>query len=207
MDALIREYVTPVAKAAGFRKNGRTFWMAGSRQDYVLFGFQVYAVDPEAVVFDVEFHAVPEPYWDWLNRGQQPAGKVPNSSGALMTGRFIPPASVAHRPGDGMPFRARWALRPGEEQTCGRVLAETLSTESLPRIQPLVDRAHLLEVVQSRDVSLMKRMTPTLREIVLRIDDIPAPDLADLLAAAESSGAPAAFVLWARERRAAREGS
>ncbi|MGW9068654.1 DUF4304 domain-containing protein [Streptomyces yangpuensis] len=207
MDAVIREYVTPVAKSAGFRKTGRTFWMAGNRQDYVLFGFQVYAVDPEATVFDVEFHAVPEPYWDWINRGEQPAGKVPSSSGALITGRFIPPASVAHCPDDKMPFRARWAIRPGGEVTVGRSLAEMLSAESLPQLQRLLDRAHLLEVEKSRDGYLMKRMTPILREIVLRIDDISAPELADLLAAAEASGAPVAFVRWAQERHAAREGS
>ncbi|MFE3556283.1 hypothetical protein ACFXKW_15660 [Streptomyces sp. NPDC059193] len=204
MDSLIREYVAPVAKSAGFRKAGRTFWTVGDRLDYVLFGFQVHAVDPEAIVFDVEFYAVPEPYWDWVNRGQQPVGKVPNSSGALVTGRVVPPTSVAHRPDDGMPFRARWAFRPGGEESCGRVLAETLRTEALPRIQLMVDRDHLLEVVRSRDVSLMKRMTPTLREIVLRIDDIAADDLAALLAEAEASGAPAAFVRWAHERREAR---
>ncbi|GGQ22142.1 hypothetical protein GCM10010215_53400 [Streptomyces virginiae] len=207
LSALIREHVTPVANAAGFRRTGRTFWMAGSRLDYVLFGFQVYAVDPVAVVFDVEFHAVPDPYRDWLNRGQQPPGKVPNSSCALMTGRCIPPASVAHSPDGRLPFRTRWALRPGEEATCGRVLAETLSTESLPHIQLLLDRAHLLEVARSRDGYLMKRMTPILREIVLRIDDISAPELAGLLAAAEASGAPPAFAHWARERHAAQKGS
>ncbi|MFJ9933686.1 hypothetical protein ACIRSJ_11200 [Streptomyces virginiae] len=86
------------------------------------------------------------------------------------------------------------------------MLAETLSTESLPRLQLLLDRAHLLEVARSRDGYLMKRMTPTLREIVLRIDDISAPELAGLLAAAEASGAPSAFARWARERHAARKG-
>lgn len=205
LDSLIRKHVGPIATSAGFRKSGHTFWMAGDRLDYVCFRFNVHRVDPEATVFDVEFHAIPDPYGDWLNRGQQPAGKVPNFSGALVTGRVIAPRSVAHRPDSSGAFRARWAFRPGGEEACGRVLAETLRAEALPRIQLMAHRARLLEDVRSSDVPLMKRMTPVLREIVLRIDDIEVAELASLLLEAEASGAPAVgFVDWAYERQAAR---
>ncbi|XDV68282.1 hypothetical protein AB5J51_37815 [Streptomyces sp. R33] len=206
MDSLIREYVAPAAKSAGFRKKGRGFWTVGGRRlDYALLTFQVYAVDPEATVFDVEFHAAPEPYWDWVYRGHQPVGKVPDSSGALVTGRVVPPPSVAHRPDEGMPFRTRWAMRPEGEDACGRALAETLSAKVLPRIQLMTDRAHLLDVVRSGDMSLMKRMTPLLREIVLRIDDITAIDLDALVAEAEASRVPVGFIDWVHERRRAAE--
>lgn len=51
----------------------------------------------------------------------------------------------------------------------------------------------------------MKRMTPQLREILLRVDQLSLADLARLLAGLESTRAPAAFSRWAYDRVAARE--
>ncbi|MGW2353233.1 hypothetical protein [Actinacidiphila glaucinigra] len=163
-------------------------------------------MDPTKVVFDVEFHVVPAPYWSWIILADEDTMK-PDRSGAFVTSSVVPPAQVAHRPDEEMPFRGRWAFEPDRIASmtfCGDALGQLLQSEVFPRMRYLLARDNLLDAVRRRDPSVTMRMTPLLREIVLRIDDAPADEMALLLAAAEEAGVPNAFLPWARRRLTSR---
>lgn len=170
-----------------------------------MFAFATHAVDPDMVVFEVDWHIVPLPYWEWIT--DEPAGaRKPDSSGALVTSHVIPPEEAAHHPRGGFPFfRERWAFPyEGSDEICGLALERTLREESLPRMQHLLDRSNLLEVMRSTDVSLMKRMSPLEGEIVLRVDSDPAEEVGALIDQEEAAGGFPRFVRWARQRLAER---
>jgi hypothetical protein len=205
LDALIRQYVGPVAKASGFSKSGRIFRLVADNGDQALLGFSTHAVDPSMVVFDVNFFMVPVPYWGWITRQHPTETRAPDSSGALVTCRVMPPPQAAHRPDEKGSFRSRWAFdAEGSGEVCGRALGQTLRDETFPRMRHWLDRANLLDAVRSSDVPMMRRMDPLMREIVLRIDDAPGKDVNELLAAAEAANVLNAFVVWARQRLASR---
>lgn len=204
LDVLIRRYVVPVAKAAGCSKSGRTFRLVADNGDQAIFGFATHSVDPEMVVFEVNWHIVPLPYWEWITR-QHAGAKKPDSSGALVTGRIIPPPEAAHRADEDLPFRARWAFPyEGSDEICGLALERALREEALPRMRHLLDRSNLLEVVRGTDVSLMTRMDPLRGEIVLRVDSDPAEEVGALIDQEEEVGGFPPFVQWARQRLAQR---
>jgi hypothetical protein len=207
LDALIRRYVVPLAKTDGCSKSGRTFRLIADNGDQAMFVFSRHAVDPDMVVFEVNWHVVPLPYWEWIT-GEPAGARKPDSSGALVTGRVIPPREAAHHPRDGFPFfRERWAFPyEGSDEICGLALERTLREETLPRMRHLLDRSNLLEVVRSTDVSLGMWMDvdPLVGEIVLRVDSDPAEEVGALIDQEEAAGGYPRFVQWARQRLAKR---
>ncbi|MEV6057171.1 hypothetical protein [Streptomyces sp. NPDC052107] len=206
LDALIRRYVAPLAKAAGCIRSGRTFRLIADSGDQAMFDFHTHAVDPDMVVFEVNWHIAPLPYWEWITRQRVPTPKLTNSSGAMATCRVMPPQEAAHHPRDGFPFfRERWVFPyEGSDKICGQALERTLREETLPRMRHLLDRSNLLEVVRSRDVSLVMRMNPLAREIVLRVDSGPVEEISALIAQEEATGRFPPFAQWARRRLAER---
>ncbi|MER6423825.1 hypothetical protein [Streptomyces sp. NPDC001137] len=205
LDALIRRYVVPLAKEAGCSRSGRTFRLIANSGDQAMFDFSPHAVDPDMVVFEANWHIAPLPYWEWITR-QHVGAKLTNSSGAMVTGRVLPPDEAAHHPRDGFPFfRERWAFPyEGSDEVCGLALQRTLREETLPRMRHLLDRSNLLEVVRSTDVSPMKRMDPLRGEIVLRVDGDPVEEVGALIDQEEKTGCFPPFVQWARRRLAER---
>ncbi|MGW2352787.1 DUF4304 domain-containing protein [Actinacidiphila glaucinigra] len=202
LDGLIRQYVTPAAKVAGFSKAGRTFRLLVANGDAALLGFFTHAVDPGNIIFDVHYYIVPVPYWAWITRHDHDARK-PDISGAFLTGSVIPSAEVAHRPDGGIPFRSRWCFTPDEatsSSSCGVALERTLRDETFPQIRHLLDRRRLLEATASNDPFLSARMKPLMREIVLKIDDAPDDEITRLLSAAQAAGVMDSFIHWARTR-------
>ena len=205
LDALIRRYVVPLAKAAGCSRSGRTFRLIANSGDQAMFDFSTHAVDPDMVVFEANWHIAPLPYWEWITR-QHVGAKLTNSSGGMVTGRVMPPGEAAHHPHDGFPlFRERWAFpSEGSDEVCGLALERTLREETLPRMRHLLDRSNLLEVVRSTDVSPMKRMDPLRGEIVQRVDGDPVEEVGALIDQEEKTGDFPPFVQWARRRLAER---
>ena len=202
LDVLIRRYVTPLAKAAGCTRSGRTFRLIADSGDQAMFDFHTHAVDPDMVVFEVNWHIAPLPYWEWITRQHAGTQKLTNSSGAMVTGRVMPPPEAAHHPRDGFPsFEERWAFPyEGSHEICGLALERTLQEETLPRMRHLLDRSNLLELVRSKDGSLLTRMDTLMCEIVLRVDSDPAERVGALIDQEEATGHFPPFAQWARRR-------
>lgn len=182
LDTLIKQHVTPVMKAAGFTKKGRTFRLVA---------------------------LVPLSHWEFVNR-QYAEPPQPDASGALATCPVMPPAEVAHEPDEEMPFRSRWAfVEPATRDLCGRELARVLTEESIPNMVRLLDRGTLLEETRvNPNGELVRLRGRPMTEILLRIDDDPVADVTALVDKAEAEGVFPPFAAWARERlarRAARE--
>jgi hypothetical protein len=109
LDILVREHVVPVMKAAGFAKRGRIFRRAAPNGDHAFLHVDADPVDPAKTVFEVSFWMVPLPSWEFAYR-DHPRALAPDASGALATGKVIPPDVAAHQPdGEGY-FRSRWAF-------------------------------------------------------------------------------------------------
>ncbi|MCG7205849.1 hypothetical protein [Streptomyces arenae] len=201
LDTLIKQHVAPVMKAAGFTRKGRTFRLAAGTGDHLFLQFDTHAVDPGRHVFDVTFSVVPLPYWEFVKRDDVDP-PAPDASGALATCPVIPPAAVAHEPDEEMPFRSRWAFtEPRTRDLCGSELARVLVEEDLPRMTRLLDRRTLLEETRTNPNGELVRLWGAAQsEIVLRIDDEPAEDVAALVDKAEADGVAPVLVVWARQR-------
>ncbi|MFD0304090.1 hypothetical protein [Streptomyces sp. NPDC127119] len=201
LDTLIKQYVVPVAKAAGFTKKGRVFRLVSAHGDHLLMHFDTHEVDPEKCVFDVTFWIVPLPHWEFLRR-QDVAPSEPRAGGALATYPVVPPAVVAHEPEEEMPFRSRWAFsEPGTRDVCGRELARVLVEEAFPRVTRLLDRKTFLKetrVNPNGELVLLRGAAQS--EIMLRIDDDPIAEVIALVDKAEEDGLSPSVVTWARQR-------
>ncbi|MFC8519079.1 hypothetical protein [Streptomyces sp. NPDC057257] len=205
LDTLIREYVVPVMKAAGFAKKGRSFRLTAPHGDTAVVLVDADAVDPEKYVFDVSAWMVPLPYWEFLHR-EFTKTSVPNASGALATFPVVPPRGVAHQPDDDGHFRNRWAFaEPDTRDVCGRELARVLTEDAIPRMVRLLDRRTLLEETRTNpNDGLVRLKDEVISRIVLRVDDDPVGDLTALIDKAEADGLFPPFATWARERLARR---
>ena len=83
--------------------------------DQTMFDFYTHAVDPGTVVFEVNWHIAPLPYWEWITPQYAGAKKLTNNSGAMVTGRVMPPPEAAHRP----PKGSRLSASGGRSRTKG----------------------------------------------------------------------------------------
>ncbi|MHC3470431.1 DUF4304 domain-containing protein [Streptomyces sp. 7R007] len=203
LDALIREHVTPVMKAAGFAKKGRTFRRAAPNGDHAFLHIDADLVDPEKFVFEVSFWMVPLPSWEFAYRARGGAG-TPNASGALATCKVTPPDVAAHESDEEGYFRSRWAFaEPDTRDACGRELARILDEQAVPRMVRLLDRRTLLGETRTNPNDELVRLRDALTsEILLRIDDDPVAEVGALVDKAEADGAFPPFVDWARLRSA-----
>ena len=204
LDALIRKYVAPVMKEAGFRRKGLEFRL--SNGDSAILGFSRDVVDLDSTVFLVDIFAIPKEYWEWQNRHEVDAG-IPDRGDAMARGSLIPPREVAYSPDEQMPFRARWAFSDvNSEEACGLALADELRTNAIPRLRGFLRRENLLLEMRDPDSDLGKRMTSRMREIILQLDSGDVQEVYSLLLEAEAVGEFPAFIQWARDRVALRDG-
>lgn len=186
LNDFLREYVTPVMSAAGFRKKGAEYRFKNESGDSVFLTFSTTRIDPEACVFFATCSFVPEPYWEWLNRQHVEAGLPPaDSSGVLAAYSVLPPDSCAHAPTAPGLARARWAFGGQNRSIVGAGLAGQLEAEELPRIGRLLVRPGLLaEITSSRSPSV-RRWGVVQSELVLMVDDYTAQQKEALLAVPE----------------------
>ncbi|MFF0450276.1 hypothetical protein ACFYT4_28490 [Streptomyces sp. NPDC004609] len=211
LDLLVKQYVAPVMRDAGFKRSGRTFRLVADNGDQAVLGFARQHIDPDADVFDVGYRIVPAPYWEWINRQHWESGEVRPPlafSGGVMSGDVIPPPQAAREPGHEVPFfRSRWALREDNSRVCGEALATALRDDAVPQMAHLLDRTRLLQ--ECRNPSLLAvRLVPLTRvEILLRVDDAPREEIEALLADVQPAGPGDNFTAWTRQRLAKRDGT
>jgi hypothetical protein len=201
VDAVLRNYVTPVTKAAGFRKRGRKYRLAGDNGDLVILEFDAMS-DPG--VFAVDFVMVPLSYWDWVTRNELDP-PVPDVEGAVVRYDFTPPVEVAHRFRAGPPFSWRWVIDPADEGArCGTLLASTLSAR-LPLMRRLLDRETVLQEACDPASGVGRLRSRELLTLFLRIDAVDLGGLEELLSDLDSTQPNREGIAeWARRRVAAR---
>nr|WSX54223.1 DUF4304 domain-containing protein [Streptomyces sp. NBC_00974] len=206
LDLLVKQYVAPVMKAAGFKKSGRAFRLTTSNGDQAILGFARHYVDPAAAVFEVGYRIVPAPYWDWITR-HYACGEAPSPSAfgsAVLAGRVIPPTHAAHAPDSTISFRARWALGEDNSLSYGEAMATVLRDETVPQMVHLLDRSNLLQECRHPALPVV-RLVPLARvEIFLRVDDAPDTEIESLLADVELVSPHDDFITWTGQRLAAR---
>ncbi|MEU9341670.1 hypothetical protein AB0D74_10660 [Streptomyces sp. NPDC048278] len=61
LDTLVKQYVTPVVKAAGFARKGGRFRLDAPNGDHAFLQIDAHPVDPLQVVFEASFWMVPLP--------------------------------------------------------------------------------------------------------------------------------------------------
>lgn len=201
LSGLIREYVRPVMKEAGFTNKGRVFRWEGECGDCLLMDFQAHAVDPLRYVFDVSFWIVPLVHWEFVNR-QYTDLPEPDVSGALATYRVMPPPRFAYQVDPEGDFASRWAFEKLEARdACGEELAARLRSEELPRVMRLLDHKMLWKGVKGNPGGPLLRLRGYAQtEILLCIDDAPVGEVASMIDRAEKKGEFPSFVVWARRR-------
>ncbi|MFF8267578.1 DUF4304 domain-containing protein [Streptomyces sp. NPDC016562] len=209
LDLLVKQYVAPVMKAAGYKKSGRTFRLIAGNGDQAVLGFARHYVDPEAAVFEVGYRIVPAPYREWIHRHSAIGDtRAPVAFGpAVLAGSVTPPTQAAHAPDSPMPFRERWALREDNGLTCGEALATVLHDEAVPQIAHLLDRRNLLQECRHPALPVVRLVPLTRVEILLRVDDAPHEEIESLLADVQLASPHDEFITWTRRRLAARSGT
>jgi hypothetical protein len=184
LNGFLRDYVSPVMSAAGFKKQGAEYRFANESGDSAFLTFSTMRIDAAACVFLATCSFVPEPYWAWLHRQHEEAGLPPTeSSGVLAAYSVLPPDSSAHAPTAPGLARARWAFGDRNRPPVGAEFAGQLEVDELPKIRRLLERHELLaEITSSRSPSV-RRWGAVKSELVLMVDSYTAPQKEALLAA------------------------
>lgn len=202
VDAMLRQYVTPVMKAAGFRKKGRQYRLTGGSGDLVILEFD--AMRHEVGVFGVDFVAVPLPCCDWLHRNE-PGFVAPDVWGGVVRCDIQPPPEASRRPR----FQGRWLVDPADEGArCGTALTTALAERYVPVMQRLLDRETVLREALDPESEVNRLWAPGMLTLFLRIDTVDKAGAEELLAGVSPDTPNREAVLeWARRRVAARTAS
>jgi hypothetical protein len=206
-DRMVREYVTPVLREAGFASRGRTFRLGAGSGDEAIVSLRRAGGRGDRVEFHVDLGVVVVPYWDWLGHVfSRPADRVPTDTDGLWRSRLDAPPAV--RADAGPWTRNLWLLAgPDQVPACGAALAEVLRAEAVPLLTRLLDRGEFLALSRDPDRPLGTDLGPA--ELMLLVDAGPSAELVAEIARYESldpetypyAGRLAA---WARDRAAAR---
>ncbi|QNA77625.1 hypothetical protein C8250_042930 [Streptomyces sp. So13.3] len=180
LDDILKEYVTPAVKPAGFKKKGSTYQLTASSGDSAFLQFHPRRIDPDNVVFEAQWSMVPEPYWQWLNREYLVADiPAPHPSGVLAGSRILPPDAVVYRPETMKVLPVYWAFNDASRTAIGEVMDLTLRTEIVPNIQRLLVRDNLLQAIRTNPS--IRRWGATKAELVLTVDDLSIDEFEELL--------------------------
>lgn len=204
LNELLRDYVTPEMRALGLKKKGREYALMSDSGDAAFVSFPVMRIDPRAVVFHVYCSLVPLPYWQWLKK-QHLLSEMPEpkSSGALASFSVVPPECAAYEPTSFGFSRTRWAFDDVNRDQVGRVLAQTLVNQVVPKIRSMLNRENLLTSIKSSDESVLGLWDTIKSELVLMVDEYSQKEHKELLARLDPDDPFAlSFVEWAAERNA-----
>ncbi|HWG97856.1 MAG TPA: DUF4304 domain-containing protein [Pilimelia sp.] len=207
LDLMLRDHITPVLTAAGYRRRGREYTRRAPHGDVAIVHLQTSAGSVgDQVDFYVNLGAVPASYADWLGELFGAPLARPGHEHGLWRDRLRPPPELADEPG---PYGSdRWRLRGAAGvAACGAGLAAALTATALPLLADLLDRDRFLALHRDPGRPLGTGVV-TFPEIFLLVDAGPSAaldaELAKLDAAdpAEDPTAPR-LAAWARARLAA----
>ncbi len=232
LDAVLKDYVTPVMRAAGFKKSGRLYRLRADNGDYAMLDVWSRGINAfGSIAFGLMPCWATVPYVAWRRHLERDNGdEVPGSEYAirgemvappeefwegigskphmeLVRQTTLPPEMVARLEGLPPSSDPVWALNPSRGlDSGGKALAQRLESVTVPMLKRLLDRSELLKESElPREVSVLDGTDR--REVlgvVLRVDDAPP---AEVLAYLETL--PHDFESladWARSRLAARLG-
>lgn len=209
LDVMLREYVAPVMRAAGFSRSGREYRLPAGNGDCAVLDVDVRGTRLAHVVgFYVTMGIVIPPFTDWVYRNQKPpGGRSPGLECAFVQGAVVPPPRVRHGVADAV-TGSHWGFDPSDDAVCGQALAEVLSAEAIPTMRRLLDRDELLAEVRNRKSRVFGRMTQLERlEIILFVDDGPVDEVVRRLPVVEELSPQDNFIEWVRARLARRAGT
>lgn len=211
LEPVLKEFVTPVMKAAGFRKSGKTYRLGPARGDQALVNFQSTLMDfGSTTAFYVNVAVVSRARFEFHNL-DTPAGidREPTVAWGLLRDRLWPPSDVEIRRPETSPFRSEiWGFGNDDEdraRRCGQQLAAELGETWLPWLTRMLDRPTLRQFLRdpASEVPTMT-LTGPWADAFLLLDDGPSPALDQALAEMKTAGLEVAdeFLPWATERAA-----
>jgi hypothetical protein len=206
LDRMLRTYVMPVLREAGFSKRGRTYRFTAANGDQAEVDIEAFALRGGRVRFAVSYGVGPSPLTGWLLRIEDP-DELPDRPYTMWRDSLSVPGRNARQPaardaaGDLLPHDefAFAADDPAEEAACGTSVAELLQTTVVPVLMRMLDRATLLATIQDPatppgQLGASDRLAP----LMLLADEGPSHNLDEGLRPIEAEGDPLGFVAWAR---------
>ena len=222
LDVMLRQYVAPVLKEAGYGKAGRTYRLAADNGDYALFNaYTTENVAPTMLGFGARFVLAPRSIVAWHRRDSaDPFAKPAGMENALVMVELIAPDEQSFPMPYEQMFGNNWRFDLADDgRACGEALRADL-VEVIPLIDRLLDRTALLEEI--RHPSLRSIPQPDLdtpypgvwtvvnihprasAEILLLLEDGPIQEVERLLPASERDSPSGQFGDWVREQLAQR---
>ncbi|MFC4856934.1 hypothetical protein [Actinophytocola glycyrrhizae] len=219
LDELVEQYLTPIMKAAGFRKSGKRRWLAGQAPDnMILLDMRPHQSDVHQVGFFVEWSVIPAAVLDYRNRNS-PKVRRPDITWGILSDRVVvsPEIAVSFNI-DGDETRWMFSMSDGIDE-CGAALRRLLSDDGLlDRLLQMRDRQHLLQVLDMKSQTRLPAGTPPgwpWRYLAMYINDGDLELLDSMLAPLEEKypepdlATPSRqryyeFLVWLRQRLNAR---
>jgi hypothetical protein len=222
LDTMLRHYVMPVSKEAGYTKAGRVYRLEAENGDCAI--FDVYTTEnvaPDKIGFGARFGIAPRAMVAWHRRDvDDPFARPPGVENELLTVELIPPDECSYPIPYEQLFGSNWRLDVADE---GRACGEALRAAVL-------DAVPLIYSLLGRDALLAEIRTPTLRsipqpnldtqhpgvwarlgirpreaaEIIVLLEDGSIEDIEGLLPIAERDSPSGRFGEWVRGKIAQR---
>jgi hypothetical protein len=140
LDELIRDYVHPLLREHGYKKQGRTFRLKSGVADYGIVTLSTERTGPGVVAFFVTCGVVIPKERPWLSEELQ-AGvrKDPGIEKAQYMASLLPSPGAAWTRLSGSPVNSIWGLDLAEPNTrVGEELRTTLAGEVIPLLDHLL---------------------------------------------------------------------
>jgi hypothetical protein len=203
LDTMLRSYVTPVLKEAGYTKAGRIYRLAAKNGDYAIFDlYTTENVASDKIGFGARFGIAPRTMVAWHRRDAgDPFDRPPGIENELLIIELIPPEESSYPLSYEQMFGSNWRLDAADEgRACGEALRAAV-INTVPLIRSLLDRNALLAEI--RKPTLRSIAQPELNtdhpcvwarlgiqpreaaEIIVLLEDGPLAEIQDLLPAAE----------------------
>lgn len=197
LDSLLREFVSPTLREAGFTRIGRTYRRTSALGDHAVLNVWPIPLNASMVTFGVDMAAIPAAYWAWVTR-HQPGVHLPKHDDGLANYQLRPPREAAYLP----PYDpnmgavayahlakfglarkevtladseanalaiAEWGFSSdGDGRTCGQALEEVLRGWAVPKLVRLLDRECLLAEIRQPQDPAGQNFFPGLSSVVCR---------------------------------------
>jgi hypothetical protein len=194
----VQTHIVPVLRQHGFKGSMPTWRRANARGDVAIANIQLSSWNTRSRLrFYINLAGVPEPWVAWNEaRLGRPRRKQPNEADGLFRDRLEPPVEERRAPDC-------WTVSNSVEadEACAQAAAR-LEKEGLLRIEPLLDRATMLETLRSGSLGMMPRSSFAsyymMALAVLLSDDGKGSELTRTLKALMAE--PPETEEWARQR-------
>jgi hypothetical protein len=181
VDSLLKGYLTPILKDAGFKRAGAAYRLAAPNRDVAVVNVRRWTPDPAVEGFHLFLSAAPLPYVEWLNRANPASMAKPRGQEhALLQWTLRAPVRWQLTP---QADTTVWRLGSASDvDTVGAELGAVLA-EGVPWLVSLFDHSELCSVIQSRFGEFYVPLERHLAQAVLLSASGPRAEVERLLAA------------------------